>query len=171
MPVNVTSTPHPVTRLDVHTGIDFESFRQSFEEAAPRFDQAGMDDIVARGGSWDDIKAAVAAYAPNDLMIFAAFDVLPLMSVAGHHTKAVEYLLGNHVIAETMFRHNPLAMLYAPLRILVYADDSDHAVFSLQQPSTVFASLDHPAISQVGRDLDAKVRHLLEVIGVDTDAW
>jgi hypothetical protein len=41
------------------------------------------------------------------------------MAVAGHHIKAVEYLLGNHTIAETMFRHDPTALLYAPLRVLV----------------------------------------------------
>ena len=168
MSVDVGRAPHSVTRLDVHTGIAFDAFRDDFEKAAPRFEDAGMDDIAARGGSWDDVKAAVAAYAPYDLMIFAVIDATPLMTVAGHHTKAVEYLLGNHVIAETMFRHNRTTLLYAPLRILVYSDDADQAVFSLDQPSTVFASLDHPAISQVGRDLDTKVRNLLAAIGVDT---
>ena len=171
MSVEVNRAPHNVTRLDVHTGIAFDTFRTAFEKAAPLFANAGIADLVARGGSWDDVKAAIAAYAPNDLMIFGTIDGMPLMSVAGHHTKAVEYLLGNHVIAETMFRHNPRALLYAPLRILVFGDDQDQAVFSLDQPSTVFASLDHPDISQVGRDLDAKVRNLLKVIGVDTDDW
>ncbi|CAN5156279.1 hypothetical protein BH09ACT8_BH09ACT8_54780 [soil metagenome] len=175
MSVEVNRAPHNVTRLDVHTGIAFDTFRKAFEDAAPPFAEAGVTDIAARGGSWDDVKAAIAAYAPNDLMIFATIDGIPMMSVAGHRTKAVEYLLGNHVIAETMFRHNPLALLYAPLRILVYSqvseDGSDQAVFSLDQPSTVFASLEHPEISQVGRDLDAKVRNLLKVTGVDTDHW
>ena len=69
MPVDVTSTPHSVIRLDVHTGIAFDTFRKAFEEAAPPFDQAAMADIVAQGGSWDDVKAAIAAYPqrPDDL--------------------------------------------------------------------------------------------------------
>jgi uncharacterized protein (DUF302 family) len=171
MSVEVNRAPHNVTRLDVHTGIAFDTFRTAFEKAAPPFAKAGVADIVSRGGTWDDVKAAIAAYAPNDLMIFATIDGIPLMSVAGHHTKAVEYLLGNHVIAETMFRHNPRALLYAPLRILVFGDEKDQAVFSLDEPSTVFASLDHPDISQVGRDLDAKVRNLLKVCGVDTEEF
>jgi hypothetical protein len=42
--------------------------------------------------------------APNALMVYATIDAAPLLSLAGHTTKAVEYLLGNHTIAETMFR-------------------------------------------------------------------
>ncbi len=169
MTAKVSRAPHDVTRLDIHTDQPFDTFLKAFEEAAPPFDREGMDAIVARGGSWEEVTAAVAAYAPNDLMIYATIDATPLMTVAGHHTKAVEYLLGNHVIAETMFRHHPAALLYAPLRILVYSDDADRAVFSLDQPSAVFASLDHPEIVKVGRDLDVKVRNLLAVIGVDAD--
>ena len=70
-------------------------------------------------------------------MTFATIDAAPLMA-AGHHTKAVEYLLGNHVVAEQMFRHDPLALLYAPLRILIPSDTNNEAIFSLDQPSTVF---------------------------------
>ncbi len=40
------------------------------------------------------------------------------MSLAGNRTQAVEYLLGNHFIAESMFRHDPHALLCAPLRVL-----------------------------------------------------
>lgn len=50
----------------------------------------------------------------SDLMVYVTIDALPLLSLAGHTTKAVEYLLGNHTIAETMFRHDPRAPLYAP---------------------------------------------------------
>jgi len=30
--------------------------------------------------------------------------------------KATQYLMGNHTIAERMFRHDPAVMLHAPLR-------------------------------------------------------
>ena len=73
--------------------------------------------IVAAGGSWHDVLAAAAANAPNDLMVYAVIDADELLVLAGHRTHAVEYLLGNHTIAETMFRHDPRALLYAPLRV------------------------------------------------------
>jgi uncharacterized protein (DUF302 family) len=81
----------------------------------------------------------------------------------------VEYLLGNHVIAETMFRHDSRALLYAPLRVLLYSDADGNAVFSMDQPSAVFAGFGIPEITKVGEDLDRKVAKLLRVIGVDAD--
>jgi hypothetical protein len=89
-----------------------------------------------------------------------------MMSLAGHTTKAVEYLLGNHVIAESMFRHDPRALLYAPLRVLVFSDAEDDAVFSLDQPSTAFGSLGIDEVSRVGLGLDDKVAALLQFLGV-----
>lgn len=165
-----TITQHFVTRLDIPTGMPFDAFCDAFETLAPLFDSALIDRITARGGSWDDVRAAVAANAPNGLMIFASIDAGPLMAAAGHRTRATEYLLGNHVVAERMFRHSPLALLYAPLRILVHGDQCDHAVFSLDQPSTLFASLEDPRITQVGYDLDRKVSDLLALIDIDATA-
>ena len=158
---------HTMTRLDISTGIAFDDFRAAFEQAAPAFDPAPVQRITANGGSWDDVRAAAAVNAPNDLMIYATIVAAPLLGRAGHRTRAVEYLLGNHVIAETMFRHDPKALLYAPLRVLMYEDGEGNAVFSMDQPSKAFGSLGIDEVSEVGKSLDRKVVALLGVIGVD----
>ena len=71
--------------------------------------------------------------------------------------------------AETMFRHDPMALLYAPLRVLVYADDDGNAVFSMDQPSAAFGSLGIAEVTKLGDDLVRKVVNLLRVIGIDAD--
>jgi len=158
---------HSMTRIDVHTGTPFAQFRAAFERAAPPFDPESVRRIIAAGGSWDDVLAAAAANAPNDLMVYAVIDADELLVLAGHRTHAVEYLLGNHTIAETMFRHDARALLYAPLRVLVYSDSDGNAVFSMDQPSSAFGSLGIPEVTEVGLSLDRKVANLLRVIGVD----
>jgi len=160
---------HTMSRIDISTGVEFDGFIAAFEKAAPPFDPAGVQEIVERGGGWDDVLAAAANNAPNDLMVYAKIDALPLLFLAGHTTKAVEYLLGNHTIAETMFRHDPKALLYAPLRLLVYADADGNAVFSMDQPSCAFGSLGIAEVTKVGESLDRKVANLLRLIGVDAD--
>lgn len=159
---------HSMTRVDVFTGIGFDEFLTAFEAAAPAFDPVPMQRIVESGGTWDEVRAKTAENAPNELMVYAKIDATPLLGVAGHAVKAVEYLLGNHVIAETMFRHDPKALLYAPLRVLVHSDADDNAVFSMDQPSTAFGSLGIAAVTDVGLSLDRKVANLLRVMGVDT---
>jgi uncharacterized protein (DUF302 family) len=157
----------PMTRVDVFTGVEFGEFLMAFEAAAPPYDAEAMQRIVESGGTWDDVRARVAENAPNELMVYAKIDATALFAVAGHSVKAVEYLLGNHVIAETMFRHDPKALLYAPLRLLIYSDPEGNAVFSMIRPSTAFGSLGIADVTEVGRGLDRKVANLLRAIGVD----
>lgn len=158
---------HTMNRIDISTGVDFDDFVAAFEKAAPPVDRAAVHEIVDRGGSWDDVLAAAASNAPHDLMVYAKIDALPFFSLAGHTTKAVEYLLGNHTIAETMYRHDPKALLYAPLRLLIYADVDGNAVFSMDQPGPAFGSLGIAEVAKVGESLDRKVVNLLRVIGID----
>jgi hypothetical protein len=68
----------------------------------------------------------------------------------------VEYLLGNHTVAETMFRLDPRALLYAPLRVLVYADADGNAVFPLDQPSAAFGSLGIAEVTKLGETRTAR---------------
>jgi len=160
---------HAMTRFDIATGVAFDEFVTAFEKAAPPFDRATMQRIVDAGGSWDDVRAAVAKNAPNELMVYAKIDATELLGVAGHRTPAIEYLVGNHVIAETMFRHDPKALLYAPLRMLVYRDADGNAIFSMDRPSNAFGSLGIAEVTKVGESLDRKVVNLLRVIGVDAE--
>ncbi len=153
-------------RLNIFTGIPFGDFRKDFEKAVPVFDPVPYADIIRQGGSWDDVKAAVAACAPHDLLLYAVLEATALMEFAGHRGQAVEYLMGNHVIAETMYRLDRNTLLYAPLRVLLLSDSSGEAVFAIDQPSTVFAGLDDPEAAATGVLLDRKVAAMLRSIGV-----
>jgi uncharacterized protein (DUF302 family) len=161
--------PHTMTRVDINTGMAFDAFVTALEDAAPAFDPEPMQRIVERGGTWDDVRAEVAKSAPNELMRYGKIDATPLLGVAGHRPRAIEYLVGNHVIAETMFRHDAKALLYAPLRMLVYSDADGHAVFTMDKPSSAFGSLGIPEVTAVGEGLDRKVANLLRIVGVDAD--
>ncbi|WP_345633000.1 hypothetical protein [Rugosimonospora acidiphila] len=179
-----------MVRLDIPTGMPFDAFITAFERAAPVFDsgaalRAGQSKEgqskgggqsggggQSRGGGqstdgWHDFQAAVAANAPNELMIFGKVEATAVMAIAGHQTKSTEYLLGNPVTAESMFRYHPASMLYAPLRILVHSDDNDCAIFTLDQPSVAFGGFGIAQITEVGVGLDRKVANLLRLIGVE----
>jgi hypothetical protein len=161
--------PHGMTRIDIATGIPFDTFTAALEEAAPPIDQGALERIKAAGGDWDDVRAAAAENAPNGLIMYTKIDLSGYFPIAGHHTPAVEYLIGNHVIAETMFRHDAKAMLYAPLRMLVHGDADGNAIFTMDQPGPAFGSLGIADVAAVGLDLDRKVVNLLKVIGVDAE--
>ena len=158
---------HEMTRVDIATGVPFDQFVAALEKAAPPVDRAAFAKIAESGGDWDDVLAAAAKNAPNELMVYAKIDATEFFSLAGHRTRAIEYLIGNHVIAETMFRHDAKALLYAPLRMLVYTDGDGNAIFTMDQPGPAFGSLGIDEVSEVGQGLDRKVVNLLRVAGVD----
>lgn len=165
--VAVHAVSHSMTRFDISTGVPFDEFRSQFEQATPAFDAEAAQRLVESGGSWADVRAAVERTATHQLIRYATLEATAVMSLAGHTTKVVEYLLGNHVIAESMFRHDPRAMLYAPLRVLLFSDAGGDAVFSLDQPSSAFGSLGIDEVTRVGLGLDDKVAALLRFLGVE----
>ncbi len=88
------------------------------------------------------------------------------MRVAGHGQRCTTYLMGNHTIAERMYRHNPGVMLYAPLRTTIHEDRRGELWFSVDQPSTRFSSFDDLDIAAVGDELDDKLADLFTTLGV-----
>jgi hypothetical protein len=76
------------------------------------------------------------------------------------------YMMGNNVVVETMYRHNPAVMLYAPLRTAIYEDLDGGTHFSIDQPSSRFASFGDTRITEVGHLLDAKLAELLALLSL-----
>jgi uncharacterized protein (DUF302 family) len=163
----IAQVSHGVTRLTVDTRSPLRDFQARYEAAVP---PAPMDEVTAlieRRASWDEMLALVAARAPHGFLIYARIPVDPLMRLAGDATPCVAYLMGNHTIAERMFRHDPEVMLHAPLRTVIWEGPGGTARFSIDQPSVLFGSFGSPEIAAVGVELDRKVAALLDHLGVE----
>jgi hypothetical protein len=89
------------------------------------------------------------------------------MQAVGDRADCIQYLMGNHTIAERMFRYDPRAMLYAPLHTVIWEDSVGRAWFTVDQPSTQFSSFGRPEIDAVGVELDRKLATLLDALGLD----
>ena len=161
-----TDTTYTVRRLTVPVP-SVRSFQASYELAVPNLPVDKVQGLVKAGAPWSEMVKLIDARAPNGFLIYFRNDVHPVMSAAGDQAGCIAYLMGNHIIAERMFRHDPRAMLYAPLHTVIWEDAGGDAWFSVDQPSTQFASLGIPAITEVGLELDRKLANLLEVLNVE----
>jgi hypothetical protein len=157
---------YTVRRLTVSVpGVD--EFRQAYERAVPDAPFDEVHALVRSGAPWSEMLALIGARAPNGFLIYFRNDVHPIMQAAGDRAACIAYLMGNHTIAERMFRHDPRAMLYAPLHTVIWEDAEGNAWFSFDQPSTQFSSLGIPAVTEVGVELDRKLARLLGVLDVE----
>jgi hypothetical protein len=156
-----------VNRLTVDVGTSLADFQARYEEAVPPMPVEEVQALMARQAPWEDMLALIGARAPHGFLIYHRIAIDPLMRLAGHDTACVAYLMGNHTIAERMFRHDPAVMLYAPLRTAIWEAPGAGARFSIDQPSALFGSFGNPDILAVGVELDRKVAALLGHLGVE----
>ena len=141
-------------------------FQGHYEAAVPPVPVDTVMELVSRDASWPEMDELIERSAPHGFLIYFRNDVHPVMALAGDSTDCVSYLMGNHTIAERMFRYDPRVMLYAPLHTAIWEDQDGGSWFTTDQPSTVFASFKVEEITQVGVELDRKLAALLEYLEV-----
>ena len=79
------------------------------------------------------------------------------MRLAGDTAKGTFYLMGNHTIAERMYRYEPAVMQYAPLQIMIWENPDGATHFTFDPPSDQFGSFGVPAVAAVGAELNQKL--------------
>ena len=161
---------HTVNRLVIDTDTEFDDVLERYESLVPMVDFAKLTRLIL-SGDLSRVKQYTAEHAPHTFVNFWTFDPTPqMMQLFGHRTRVVTYMMGNNVIVERMFRHDPGVMLYAPLRTAIYQDADGRAHFSIDQPSTRFASFGDPRIAAVGLELDTKLAELLQLMSMPVPA-
>ena len=157
------AVPHLVNRLVIDTDDSFDGVRRRYESLVPAIDFAELVEVIATG-DLARVQAYTVDRTPHSFAVFWTLDPMPVMRLSGHQHRAVTYMMRNNVIAETMFRHDPGIILYAPLRTAIYETASGRVQFSIDQPSSKFASFGDPRIAEVGAQLDAEVAELLHLM-------
>lgn len=135
--------------------------RDFYEQLAPPPDFKRFHQL----DNWDAVLELAEVNAPLGFMTYYRSDVTSIMVGSLSGWKCTEYLMGNHTIAERMFRHAPSVMLHAPLRTTIYADVDGDTRFAVDQPSLLFASYGDERIAAVGRELDNLLAGLIKALG------
>lgn len=167
---SIETVSHQVDRLTIQINDSFDGFRNRYEQAVPVFQRERFDSLIERGVDWETVLEATAENAPHDFILYWSHDFTSLMRLAGDRGRCVEYLMGNHTVAQRMYRYNPAILLYAPLRTAIVEDADGATWFTVDQPSTRFASFDTPQITKVGIELDRKLAALLEYLDAPVPA-
>ena len=165
-PMSHRSVPHQVNRLIFDVGQPYEKFLGRFEAVVPPVDPQLPRDCAGRHARWPGIVPEVDLSRLHGFVLYWRADMTALMTADGELRPCTGYLMGNQAIAEKIYRQDPAVMLYAPLRALIYIDAGDRTRFAVDQPSTVFASFDDPAVTRLGLGLDGQLAELLEAVGV-----
>jgi uncharacterized protein (DUF302 family) len=150
-----------VDHVHVATDKSFEEVTKAFELQLGKFD----GDVRKAATSSEDIeeaKAKIAAMAgPSGFMLFDTSDHGSLLRLAGQKRKAIQYIVGNPLIAVQMTQHDIRASLYAPLRVLIYEDDEGKTCVEYDRPSSLFGQFGDSRIAPTATMLDRKLEALV----------
>jgi uncharacterized protein (DUF302 family) len=160
------TSSHEVTRFKIETDEPYTVFCERFAQAVPPLNEQRLAEFVEQQAPWHIVLEDAAVSAPLGFFIFWHIDVSASMALAGNTTLCTEYLIGNYTIAERMFRVDPRAMLYVPLRVLIYAERGAPTTLVIEQPSSVLSSLSNLQVTAVGRELDLKIATLFRHLGI-----
>ena len=142
----------------------FDDVAKAFERQLGRFDQNVVNSLPASADT-KEAKARIEAMAgPSGLMLFGTTDHGALLLLAGQKRKAVQYVVGNPLIALQMTQHDIRASLYAPLRLLLCEIEAGKTCLEYDKPSSLFGQFGNAEIAAVAAGLDRKLETLVAAV-------
>jgi uncharacterized protein (DUF302 family) len=162
--VEVTSTPLAVEHIVIKTAKPYPQIKAEIEKLG-RFDDS-MRAMLAK----DDIeglRAAAQRIAGTDgLAIHYIAQHGDLLALRGERRPLIAYYIGNILSATEMTKVNPAAGLYAPLRVVVYANEQGGTTMEYDRPTSMFGQFKNAEIDAVAQSLDQRLLTFLKKVSM-----
>jgi uncharacterized protein (DUF302 family) len=150
-----------IDHIRIESDKSFEEVAKAFERQLGKFDP-DVRKAATEGGNTEAAKAKIAAMAGSSgFMLFGTQDHGALLRLAGQKRKAIQYVVGNPLIALQMTQHDIRASLYAPLRVLLYENTDGKTCIEYDKPSSLFGQFGNSEIDAVAAMLDRKLDALV----------
>jgi uncharacterized protein (DUF302 family) len=153
-----------VQHISIHAKSGFDSITKNLENALGKLDLT----VIAKlreDLKFVEKKIISDMQGAEDLILFGSFDHGALLGVSGKYGNAMQYVIGNPLIANLMTRHDIRAGLYAPLRVLIFENPDKSVQIEYDLPSSLFGQFGNREIDEVAVSLDQKIERLIK--GID----
>jgi uncharacterized protein (DUF302 family) len=161
--LEVNSAPLAVEHVVIKT-------MKPYPEVKARIEKLGrFDDSMRAMLSKNDIDglretAERVAGADGLAIHYVAFHG-DLLALRGERRPLIAYYIGNILSATEMTKVNPAAGLYAPLRVVVYANEQGGTTMEYDRPTSMFGQFKSAEIDAVARSLDDRLLTFLKKAG------
>jgi hypothetical protein len=152
-----TSHTIAVEHIRISTERSFAEVRRRLEGTLPKLD-ASIAEVLSSG---DQKRAKDYDESGPKLSIFEGRDHGALLRIWGGGRNALQYEIGNPLIASKMTRYQLAAALYAPLRVVLFEDEQGRGVFEYDKPSSFFSQYGDERVTEIGCYLDAALEAAL----------
>lgn len=134
-----------IDHVTIRSNKPFAAVKANLERLVPKLDEEIFQLVAA--GEIERLKHKLEQ--GSELAIFLQRDHGEVLKIIGRSIKAVQYEIGNPLTAAKMTRHRLAAGLYAPLRVILYEDETGSSIFEYDKPSSLFGQFDDERVSAV----------------------
>ncbi|MEI9923470.1 MAG: DUF302 domain-containing protein [Bradyrhizobium sp.] len=165
--IGITSEPLPVEHVKITT-------KRSYSEVKAGIERLGRLDDSIRAllakNEIEGLRAALKRIAGEDgLAIHYIGTHGDFLALKGERRPVTAYLIGNVLSAVEMTKVNLAAGLYAPLRVIAYANDEGGTTMEYDRPTSMFGQFKEPEIDAMAQSVDKRLlTFLLKVGGAQT---
>jgi len=153
--IQVSSTPLPVEHIKIVTSKPYAEVKANVEKLGR------LDDRVRaflKNNDTEGLRAALKEIAGVDgLAIHYIALHGDLLALKGKRRELIAYYIGNVLSATEMTNVNPAAGLYAPLRVVVYANGHGGTTLEYDRPTSMFGQFNSPEIDSMAASLDDRL--------------
>lgn len=158
-------TINKVTHIRLALSGTYGNFKTKFETLLNRLEYDWSDKLTTDPES---VKKHINEVAgETGLMIFDDQEHGLLFTYYNRTENAIQYSVGNPLVALEMTKHDIRAGLYAPIRVLIYEDHDGQLLAEYDLPSSQFGQFGE-ALLPVATGLDKKLK---EVILKAAEQW
>jgi uncharacterized protein (DUF302 family) len=162
--VEVTSAPLPVEHIKVTTMKPYPEVKVGIEKLG-RLDDGVR--ALLKNNDIEGLRAALKRIAGEDgLAIHYVALHGDLLALKGERRLLTAYYIGNVLSAVEMTKVNPAAGLYAPLRVVVYANAQGGTTMEYDRPSTMFGQFKNAEIDAMAQSLDQRLLTFLKKVSM-----
>lgn len=164
MDVSVSLGTVPVEHITMSSAKPYAAVKQNLEARLGKLDAHIRQ--LAEQKKPDELRAAVEAAAGKDGLVwhYTGTHGAWLVMKGGEPKPVTEYFIGNVVSAAEMTSVNYGAGLYAPLRIVLYANAQGGSTVEYDLPSSQLRQFHSEQIDAVGVTLDCRLKKLVTSI-------
>jgi uncharacterized protein (DUF302 family) len=162
--VETTSTPLAVEHIVIKTNKPYPQVKAGIETLG-RFDD-GMRAMLAKNDIEGLRAAAQRIQGVDGLAIHYVALHGDLLALKGERRPLIAYYIGNILSATEMTKINPAAGLYAPLRVVVYANQQGGTTMEYDQPTSMFGQFKNAEIDAVAQSLDQRLFAFLKKVSM-----
>lgn len=159
-----TTTHITIEHIVVASNLPYEQVLDALEarlSPAQNWEAIGQQWMVANA-SWEQIMQAIEKHVgASGFTLFSKANHGLLLSLVGKTSRAIQYTIGNPLLAVQMTSHMPEVALYAPLRLVVYEDEEGRAFVAYDGFVSQLAQYQSEAITSVAQLVEHKLEALV----------